>query len=260
MIRFTRKGVTRGEIWFDEEPVAPLPDILICRQRSQPWPSGQCSNFLTLLLDLTQDETTLFGTFGKHNRDKIRKVARDGEGTSIFIDEPARELDAFCRFYDLFAAGKGGVSRADRSWLDAATGLGRLILSRAAQNGEVRVWHSYIVLGDRARQIHSASLFRAEDKALQASIGRLNRWLIWQDILEFKRRGVRIFDFGGLFEDESSPVAVGINHFKQEFGGIKAKNFDCTVALTWKGRVYLTLSNLRGWVRTIKAAAWVRLP
>ena len=259
MIRFTRKGVTRGEIWFDEEPVAPLPDILICHQRSQPWPSGQCSNFITLLLDLTQDETTLFDTFGKTNRVKIRRVARDGEGTSIFIDEPARELDAFCRFHALFAAGKG-VSRTDRSWLDAATGLGRLILSRAAQNGEVRVWHSYIVSGDCARLIHSASLIHAEHKALQASIGRLNRWLHWQDILEFKRRGVRIYDFGGLFADESSPVAVGINSFKQQFGGIRAKSFNCTVALTWKGRIYLRLSNLRGWVRTIKATAWVRLP
>jgi hypothetical protein len=138
-------------------------------------------------------KATLFGAFGKHNRDEIRKVARDGGGSSIFIDEPARELDAFCRFYDLFAAGKG-ISRANRSSLGAATSLGRLILSRAAQNGEVRVWHAYIVFGDRARQLHSASLFRVEDNPLRASIGRLNRWLHWQDILEFKRRGVRIYD------------------------------------------------------------------
>lgn len=252
MIRIRGKGVTYGEVWFDEEPQAPLPDILICRQRSQPWPSAQCEDFVTLLVDLTQDEEALFGTFGKDNRYKIRRAATKDNCTCIFYDEPAAELDAFCRFYDLFASAKR-LGPVYRNWLDQAIAARRVILTCARQNEESRVWHAYIVSGDRVRLYYSASLFRAEDKDLQAVIGRLNRWLHWQDMLEFKRRGFRIYDLGGIFSDESSSVAAGINRFKKEFGGVKSAGFDCTVALTWKGRMYLSLLDLRDRIPRAKA-------
>jgi hypothetical protein len=251
MIRIPGKGIRYGEIWFDEAPEAPLPDILICRQRSQPWPSGQCEDFHTLLVDLTQDEDTLFNSFGKDNRYKIRRAATKDIGASAFLDQPSGELDAFCRFYDQFASAKG-VARVYRKWLDQAASAGKLILTRAGQGAEVHVWHAYVVSDGRARLLYSASLFREQDKILQAVIGRLNRWLHWQDMLEFKRRGFRIYDFGGLFSDESSAMAAGINRFKEEFGGLKSRDYDCTAALTWKGRIYLTLLNLRNRYRKAK--------
>ncbi len=253
MIRTPGKGISYGEIWFDEEPEAPLPDILICRQRSQPWPSAQCEDFYTLLLDLTQDEDTLFNAFGKDNRYKIRRAATKDIGTSAFLDKPSGALDAFCQFYDEFATAKG-VGQVYRKWLDQAACAGKLILTRAGQGSDVRVWHAYVVSGSRARLLYSASLFREQDKILQALIGRLNRWLHWQDILEFKRRGVRIYDFGGLFSDESSAAAAGINRFKEEFGGVRSLNYDCTAALTWKGRMYLMLLNWRNRMQTTKVS------
>ena len=102
----------------------------------------------------------------------------------------------------------------------------------------MRVWHAYYMSGERVRLLYSASLFREQDKALRALVGRLNRWLHWQDIQEFRRRGFLIYDMGGVFEDESSPEALGINRFKEEFGGVKIRNFNCTVPMTWKGRIY----------------------
>jgi hypothetical protein len=137
-----------------------------------------------------------------------------------------------------------------RKWLDEATRAGKLILTRAGQDGEIHVWHAYVISDGRARLLYSASLFREQDKSLQALIGRINRWLHWQDILEFKRRGFRIYDFGGLFSDESSAMAAGINKFKEGFGGVRTLNYDCTAALTWKGRLYLMLLNLRKRMRT----------
>lgn len=245
MIRTKGKGVTYGELWFDEEPQAPLPDILICRQRSQPWRDGHNREFMTLLIDLTQEETTLLDAFGKDNRYKIRRAhTRDG-GTVTFIENPVHELDAFSKFYDQFAASKN-LTPVNRQWLRAAASGGHLCLTRAAQAGETRVWHGYVVSSDRARLIFSASLYRGATSDVQATIGRVNAWLHWQDMLEFKRRGYRLYDFGGLFSDESSSAAQGINRFKQQFGGIRACNFDCTVALTWKGRLYLKLLGWRG--------------
>lgn len=254
MIQTRGKGVRYGEIWFDEEPQLPLPDILICRQRSQPWPCGSREEFVTLLLDLKQEEEALFNSFGKTHRYKIRRAATKDNCTNSVYYEPAGMLDAFCGFYNLFAAAKG-LRPAYRDWLDEAATSQRLILTCAQQNGDARVWHAYVYFGDRVRLYYSASLFRAEDKDLQSVIGRLNRWLHWQDILEFRRRGFQVYDLGGLFSDESSPVAAGINRFKEEFGGVRSRGFDCTAALTWKGRIYLNLINLRERIRAIRMPA-----
>lgn len=244
MIRTKGKGVTYGELWFDETPQAPLPDILICRQRSQPWRGGRNHAFMTLLIDLTHDETTLLEAFSKENRYKIRRAqARDG-ASFAFIDKPTHELDAFSDFYDQFAQTKG-LAPMNRQWLRAAVQANRLYLTCAAQADEVRVWHAYVVAQGRARLIYSASLFRQADSVLQATIGRINAWLHWEDMREFKRRGYPVYDFGGLFSDESSTVAQGINRFKLQFGGVRVRNFDCSVALTWKGRLYLTLVGWR---------------
>lgn len=254
MIRIRGKGASYGEVWFDEEPAAPLPDILICRQRSRPWPGAPCKPFTTLLLDLTRDEAALFSGLGKDNQYKIRRAAAKDGGSSQFVDEPAAELDAFCGFYDQFAATKG-LGVAYRAWLEQAAAAGRLILTGAEQQGEVRVRHAYVIGSGRARLFYSASLFRAQDKTLQAVIGRLNRWLHWQDILEFKRRGFKIYDMGGIFTDDATPVAAGINRFKSEFGGVRSEGFDCTVPLTWKGRVYWTLLKLRDRWQAVKTVA-----
>lgn len=245
MIRIRGKGVTYGEVWFDEEPQAPLPDILICRQRSQPRSDGRNQEFMTLLIDLTQEASTLLDAFGKENRYKVRRAQSQDEVAFTFIDEPAAELDVFSEFYDQFAATKG-LAPINRQWLRAAAGAGSFCLTHAAQAGDIRVWHAYVVSSGRARLIYSASLFRGATPALQAAIGRINAWLHWQDMLEFKRRGYHVYDFGGLFSDESSRDAAGINRFKQQFGGARARNFDCTLGLTWKGRLYLTLLGWRG--------------
>jgi hypothetical protein len=199
---------------------------------------------MTLLIDLTQGESALLSAFGKDNRYKIRRAATKDGGVCQFIEEPAHAVDAFWRFYDRFAATKG-LEPINKTWLEQAVAAGNLCFTHAAQAGEIRVWHAYVIAGDRARLIYSASLFREADKILQASIGRLNRWLHWQDMLELKRRGFHAYDFGGLFSDESSPVAAGINRFKEEFGGARVCNFDCTVALTWKGRIYMKLLGMR---------------
>lgn len=254
MIRIPGKGVRYGEIWFDEEPELPIPDILVCRQRSQPWPRGSHQEFITLLLDLGWDEEALFNSLGKTHRYQIRRAATQDDGAFSVYYEPLAMLDDFCRFYNLFAAAKG-LKPAYREWLNAAADSRRLILTCSRQNGDARVWHAYIHFGDRVRLYYSASLFRAEDRDLQGVIGRLNRWLHWQDILEFKRHGFQAYDLGGLFSDESSPVAAGINRFKEEFGGVRDRGFDCTAALTWKGHVYLNLLNLRERMRAIRAPA-----
>jgi len=57
----------------------------------------------------------------------------------------------------------------------------------------------------------------------------------------FKERGITRYDWGGLFEDESTPERSGINRFKKEFGGRPVRTYDCVVPVTLKGRLWLPL-------------------
>ena len=246
MIRLPGKGVRYGELWFDEQLEAPTPDILICRQRPAPWPGAHCTAFTTLVIDLTETEDDLLASVGKHARHHIRRAARD-EPRFSFLPEPRHVIEEFSDFYDRFAAASG-IVRVSRPWLKEAAAQGCLVLSHAQVDSKPLVWHAYLVAEERARLLHSASLFRSEEAGGRALIGRLNRWLHWQDIVELKRRGLRLYDLGGLFDDPSSPTEVGINSFKEEFGGQRRTEFDCVVPLSLKGRGYLALQKL--WHRT----------
>jgi len=44
-------------------------------------------------------------------------------------------------------------------------------------------------------------------------------------------------NWGGLFDDESTPVHAGINGFKRDFGGAQQQSFDSTLATSLRGRI-----------------------
>jgi lipid II:glycine glycyltransferase (peptidoglycan interpeptide bridge formation enzyme) len=103
----------------------------------------------------------------------------------------------------------------------------------------VLVWHAYIVWRTSAVLLYSASHFRHRSGAERALVARANRWLHWKDMLHFKRMGFEHYDWGGLFEDESSADRAGINSFKRDFAGQRIAAYNCTVPLTLRGRLYL---------------------
>jgi hypothetical protein len=167
-------------------------------------------------------------------------------------------LEEFFEFFDLFARQKS-LPPCDRPWLSAAHRAGRLTLTAVSLPREAPlVWHAYIHCGQAVWLHHSVSCFREKDGGTRALTGRANRWLHWQDILSFKRMGVKRYDLGGLFQDESAPEQEGINRFKKSFGGRVERQFNGTVPLTLKGRLYLRLRD--AWRRWNPPQARVRAP
>ncbi len=79
-----------------------------------------------------------------------------------------------------------------------------------------RIVHVYLVDGEEGVVFlyWSASVsFTELERDLQ---GKLNRWHHWQDILWFKRKGFRLYDWGGAGEE---PEFINITRFKESFGG-----------------------------------------
>ena len=257
MIRVDGKAAVYGEVWFDEQPPRDARvDIVLYRNREVPVPRARHVPRLTLVSDLTADSDAIMDRFNSDCRYKIRRAQEKDGVRAEFITDPARSLEPFSTFYDVFARQKS-LPPCDRAWLAAACRAGHLVLTAAyAGNGDALVWHAYVSTGCTARLQYTVSWFRDKDTGLRSLIGRANRWLHWRDMLSFKAMGTRHYDWGGIFEDESIPEQAGINEFKKSFGGSPERRYDCTVPLTLKGRVYLPLRDFwRHWSAPQAAAA-----
>jgi hypothetical protein len=132
----------------------------------------------------------------------------------------------------------------DHRWLVAACRAGQLVLASALQDGERLVWHGYLVRGGFARLQYSASAFRGRDSAYRSLVGRANRWLHWQCMLRFREMGIATYDWGGVFEEESTAEQAGLNRFKREFRGREVRRFDCVLPVTARGRLRVLVHRL----------------
>jgi len=241
MIRYQGRAASYGEVWYDERPLsADGVDILVYRQQTAPIANTRHTPFLSLVNDLCVDDQAIAAAFSKECRYEIRRAgAKDALAMTQF-GEADGALAQFIAFYQDFAEQKS-LAPVDVQWLEAACGTGRLLFTTAAQGGDTLVWHAYLLCAPTARLMHSASLFRDRDPSFRALVGRANRWLHWNDMLRLKSLGMAAYDWGGMFEDETTPDRAGINRFKRSFGGRPVRSYDCTAALSLKGRVYLPL-------------------
>jgi len=246
VVRVPSRWVRIAEVWFAAAPL-PHADLLVARQWREPAWSGHAQPKHTLIVDLAQDEALRLAACSKDTQYQIRRASTKDRLESEFLNAPgpARRA-AFADFYDAFAALKE-LPPCDRGHLRALDEAGGLALSAATQDGQTLVWHSYVVAGTRARLLHSASRHRASaDSAFRALTGRANRWLHWRDMALLAQAGCREYDFGGWYAGHSEEARLKINAFKQEFGGTPRCEHDGMAALSWRGRLYLAVRQLRG--------------
>jgi hypothetical protein len=241
VIRVRGRTAVYGEVWYEEElPRDPGVDIVLYRQRETPIADARTTPFLTMVTDLSAEADAIAENFGKDCRYKIRRAETKDGLRMEFISDPETRLDEFGAFFDAFARQKS-FWPCDRQWLLAACKARQLVLTSVSQNGEALVWHAYLVSGKAAWLQYTGSCFRNKENDYRALVGRANRWLHWREMLQFKETGIRRYDWGGLFEDESIPENAGINKFKKDFGGQQVRTYDCTVPVTLKGRIWLPL-------------------
>jgi hypothetical protein len=246
MIIYKSRFLTRGDVWFDNEPGDTRSvDWILYHQRSRPVPGAKTSFFYTYIVDLTQSPEQLLANMNKDNAYKIRRARERDKIVCESCDprDPA-VMDHFEQMNNAFAAmtGRMPLNRAQTESLAAA---GALDLSVAKDpQGKVLVYHSDYRDDCRARALHLPRLYRKDSSSAERNyIGRANRYLTWSNILRYKEQGLKWFDFGGWHQG-NDPELLKVNDFKRGFGGEIVREYQCDQILTLKGWVVLHAASL----------------
>jgi len=243
MVSYRKHGMRMAELWLDAPVERPAGcDLLMLQQYSRAPQSAFSWPFTTLTCNLLVSEEQLLEGLNRDTKYKLRRAASKDQVQCVYETQLSEALcEEFRNFYNEFAAAKG-LPLLLREQLWARAKGGTLRFSRAVHEGETVVWHVHAVTPDKASLLHSASQFRqVKDNEARAVIGRANRLLHWRDMLAFKADGLSVYDFGGWYAGDTDQDLLRINQFKEGFGGQRTEQFNCGIALSWRGWIYLKL-------------------
>lgn len=239
--------VKTEEVWYKEDGIVNQDCDIVFFKQIVDQPKVKSEEFHTLILNLEEEKEVIFKNISKNNRYEINRAQNKDElsfqiiaGSDVTVDVIEKFVEAYNSFAD--ERSKGSIKPSD---FTKYAEKNQLVISTVERENQPLVWHTYIIQNGRARLKTSNSIFANEDNEVKNLIGRANKWLHWQDILYFKNNSYKIYDFGGWYPGDSDLKLLGINKFKESFGGIKESSYNYTVAKTMKGKLYLALNKLK---------------
>lgn len=195
----------------------------------------------TPISDLTMSEDKLLMGVRKTVRNEIRRAANDNLSLFFFdsdaIEKNLEIIDEFENAYQKFAKelNNGMVFAAySRNKIDQYLKV-RCFYLTEAKSGLLSVYHAYVYDEEEVVLIYSVSDFRS-DSVDRNLAGRANKYLHYQDMLMFKRLGLKIYDWGNI-SDPDNPN--GIDNFKLSFGGTIKKKYNVLIGCNLVGRIFV---------------------
>jgi lipid II:glycine glycyltransferase (peptidoglycan interpeptide bridge formation enzyme) len=214
------------EIWFSEVFfLSTSSDILLFRQcqenRKVEDNNIRKKEFTTTLINLNKNEDEIWNNFAykscKYEINRGNKL-----NLKLYMNT---NYDEFYKLLNTFIEIKGYTHSINRKRFSEITEHGDLFTVEF--NGEIICGHFCLVDGNnRARYLWGAS--KRLLKEYGCIVGAANRWLHWQAIKYYKRKGVGHYDFGGINLNPDS-LAYGITKFKLSFGGEIEKEYHYVV-------------------------------
>ena len=168
--------------------------------------------FHTSLLDLSLSEEELWsGLARKSCRHEISRARKTEHNVLINqqIDQARSLINQFIN--------RTGYRKpiSARDWNEMMVNCDVFVAQRGAETAA-----AHVLLRDephRIRLLLSATMDRS-DSSQRSLAGALNRNLHWEEIVHYKRLGIRHYDFGGIDVRPNSPL-YPISRFKLSFGG-----------------------------------------
>jgi len=261
VILSTRSSVRIADLYFDEQPADGLKvDIVRFNQSPTRVTGAICTPFPTIVLDLLQSPEELLAKMKSHTRYKIRRAEEKDDLFYVYSDNGDPDIvREFSDHLDDCATLKN-LPLVSRERLRVLAGNGALDVSFVRDNsGAILAASSFIVTPSRVRGLYAGASYRGtNDSSRRTMIGRANRYLYWRDILRFRDKKIRTFDFGGYYTGSQDEEKVRVNGFKDEFGGSVVNEFNCEKPVTWKGKLalwFLHQRERRLWEKRAAAAA-----
>ena len=146
------------------------------------------------MTNLDQDVDTIWANMDKNCRRQIRKASSE----EIRVRRNER-YDEFCQMNNDLAQTKGFASNLGFSTPDAETLRRYGTLFTAERNGELLAGNVYLEDEEHILAWLSASKRLEVDRSVASLIGWANRLLHWEALRYAKDKGIREFDWGGLW-------------------------------------------------------------
>jgi hypothetical protein len=169
------------------------------RRQERSWCSGR--------IDLTRDAAALWSGVSSGFRNRVRNAEKSGAGLRIADDLSTYEWMLDRHAENMSAKNFSAVNRSVLRGLRAAAADDVLVF-QALREGEPVAGMSVVRFGSHAE--YHVGWFGPEGRKLNAG-----NFLMWNILLEMKRRGVSIFDVGGLKPGD------GYTRFKQTMNPVE---------------------------------------
>jgi len=239
--------LTVRDVWYYADTVYTDADVVYYMQMEKPQGDEWYDQY-TILIDLEKSKDAIFGAFNETCKNEIRSVtAKTGYTFSILHRElNETTLNEFIKVYNQFAAVKNIPPTENYRLFDYLhNGLLAITKINDANNKTV-VWHVYRVNSDKVFLIHSISdIYKQNNARVKNELGSANRFCHWSDMLYFKELGIKQYDWGGWYNGKEDTELLGVNKFKEKFGGTITPNYNGIAYITLKGKLFWFLKKLK---------------
>jgi hypothetical protein len=246
MLVYKSRFLTRGEVWYDDEPGGARVDWIYHRQRSSPLPGSRWREFYTPLVPLQKTPAELLAGMEVRTARKITEaLEKDKLRWERYAPNDVGILDQAEALWNQFAAAQN-TPRFERDWVDRMFEAGALDMAAAKDPaGNVLAYHLVYLTPKRARQLVAISPHKAVPSlAWRNAVSRANCFIHWNNFLAYREQGIPCFDFGGWHLGKTDIRLLGINAFKKSFGGDIVREYDCEQLRTVKGWLLLTTARI----------------
>jgi hypothetical protein len=227
MFIYRSRFLTRGEVWFDDEPDDTPVDWIYYRHRSRPPARARWKFFYTVLIDLAKSPAQLLARLDPKTARKIEEAeTKDHTRWQHCEANDPKIMDAVEQLWNATATTRNAAP-LDRPWLDKIIETGALELTATQDpTGKVLTYHLSYVGKKRAQDLIVVSpTSPVPNMALRNRIHRANCLGHWKTMLALKERGICLYDFGGWYPGTTNIRFLGMNAFKESFGGEVVREF-----------------------------------
>lgn len=194
---------------------------------------------ITYKINLEKDESELLQDMSKTNRYKLRRAEKQPYEYIVKDSPTDNDLKEFQLFYNEFVKIKktNTINNYRLNRLKHLRNKGVLIFTKLQNtNGEALGYQIHIRDKDLVLNYYTCTAAWIKDRPdLNQQINFANRYLLWKNMLLFKNRGYKIYDFGGITDVHE------INKFKEEFGFLRVKTYHGLEAKSFIGKVLIKL-------------------